>query len=77
MAMVVLPLSALVPGGIKPTDHRHHIINDGTCSRCRRSLREDDVPLMCWIGEGGADMLIYCEDCTRMPRDDSRNGPDD
>lgn len=54
-------ISDFVPGGIRPTDHVHIRINDGTCSRCRREVG-DDVPLMLWIG-AGENMLIYCRTC--------------
>jgi hypothetical protein len=52
----------MIPGGIKPTDHWHRGTNDGTCSRCRAAIAEDEVPLMLWT-EDGADMLIYCQKC--------------
>ncbi len=55
-------ITALVPGGILATDHWHRKTQDGTCSRCRRPLPEQDVPLMLW-SESGDDMLIYCERC--------------
>lgn len=60
--MTIVPIDALVPGGIKPTDHWHRITNDGTCSRCRREIPDDEVPLMFW-SDDGQDMLIYCEPC--------------
>lgn len=57
-----IPVEALVPGGIRPTDFVHHITNDGTCSRCRKPIAEAEVPLMLWPSDGD-DMLIYCESC--------------
>jgi hypothetical protein len=59
-------LAAMIPGGIKPTDHWHIRLNDGTCSRCRKEVPDDDVPLMLFgaaDNEGDCDMLIYCEAC--------------
>ena len=55
-------LHALIPGGVKITDLWHHNTNDSTCSRCRTSITDHEVPLMLWANEG-ADMLIYCEVC--------------
>lgn len=49
-----------VPGGILATDHWHIGRNDGTCSRCRKPVPDDDVPLRLWK-RGGHDMLTYCE----------------
>lgn len=60
-----LYVSALVPGGIKPTDYMHENTNDGTCSRCRKAVREEQVPIILWA-DGGGDMWIYCEDCLGM-----------
>ena len=57
-----LSIFAIVPGGLKPTDHWHRMTNDNTCSRCRAPVSDDDVPLMLW-SEDGNDMLIYCEAC--------------
>jgi hypothetical protein len=54
--------AAWLSGGIKTTDHWHRKTNDRTCSRCRREVPEDDVPLMVWSPDGH-DMLIYCERC--------------
>jgi hypothetical protein len=56
-----------VPGGIKPTDHWHRKTNDGTCSRCRALVPEDEVPLMMWSPDG-QDMLIFCESCLGIGR---------
>jgi hypothetical protein len=56
-------IEALVPGGIKPTDHWHIKTNDDTCSRCRKEVPDEHVPLMLFRGQHGEDMLIYCEDC--------------
>lgn len=56
-------LEQLVPGGIKPTDFVHRVINDHSCSRCRKPIDlVEAVPLMLWLGDGD-DMLIYCEAC--------------
>lgn len=57
-------IDALVPGGILATDHVHVHTNDGTCSRCRREVPDDDVPLMLWTDAAGERMLIYCQRCT-------------
>jgi hypothetical protein len=58
-----LTLDAMIPGGIRTTDHVHHVTNDGTCSRCRKAPAEEEVPLMLWFN-ANTDMLIYCETCT-------------
>ncbi len=60
--MATVPVDAFVPGGIRPTDHWRRGTNDGTCSRCRREVPDDEVPLMFWSADGH-DMLIYCEMC--------------
>ncbi len=60
--MTTVPIEAFVPGGLRSTDHWHRGINDGTCSRCRREVPDDEVPLMFWSPDG-EDMLIYCELC--------------
>jgi hypothetical protein len=54
--------ATIIPGGIRPSDHWHRRTNDGTCSRCRREVPEDDVPLLLWRNDGH-DMLAYCERC--------------
>ena len=55
-------LEHFVPGGILPDDHWHILISDDTCSRCRKPIPEDQVPLMLWSGDGSR-MLSYCETC--------------
>jgi hypothetical protein len=54
----------IIPGGILPTDHWHHVTNDDTCSRCRKPVPEGEVPLMLWRNNGD-DLLIYCEKCLK------------
>lgn len=58
-----LSIESFVPGGVLPDDHVHHVTNDGTCSRCREVVPDDQVPLMVWFGRDGEDMLAYCEVC--------------
>lgn len=55
-------IEQLIPGGILPTDHWHIGTNDDTCSRCRRPIHEDEVPLMLW-DDSRENMLIYCTTC--------------
>ena len=57
-----IDIAHLVPMGILPTDHWHRGKNDDTCSRCRREIGEDEVPLLLWANDGH-DMLIFCEAC--------------
>ena len=45
-------------------DHVHYKTSDETCSRCRRKLLEDEVPLRFWPESNTDYMLIYCEDCS-------------
>lgn len=59
----------VIPGGIKTTDHWHRGTNDNTCSRCRKDVPEEDVPLMLWANDG-EDMLIYCGECAGWDRAD-------
>ena len=63
MSSPEISIDQLVPGGIRPDDHWHHSTYDDTCSRCRQPIAEDEVPLLIWRGEDGADMLSYCPTC--------------
>jgi hypothetical protein len=59
-----IAIEDLVPGGILPTDHLHVGVNEGRCSRRRKEVNEDEVPLMLWPqNDGGHSMLIYCPRC--------------
>lgn len=58
-----IPVDALIPGGIRATDFIHIRTNDGTCSRCRKEVPDEQVPLMLWLPPNSKRMLIYCEDC--------------
>lgn len=49
---------------IKPSDHVNYMTSDEKCSRCRREIREDEVPLRLWSQKDSNYMWIYCEDCT-------------
>ena len=67
--------SGFLDGGIRVNDHLHVGTYDETCSRCRRAIREDEVPLMLWINQAH-DMYAYCTDCDGMtpiqgPREES------
>lgn len=63
---------AIIPGGIKPTDHIHVVTYDGTCSRCRKAIQEDEVPLLLWIPPKGNLMLAYCNACMGWDTPDMR-----
>lgn len=56
--------SDLVPGGIKPDDHWHVGFDDGTCSRCRSPIPDNNVPLRLFRDD---DQLVYCETCCGVP----------
>lgn len=71
--MAHLTYANVIPGGIKPTDFWHRGTNDDTCSRCRKEVPEDDVPIMLWANDG-EDMLIFCEACCGIEK---RPEPDD
>ena len=60
---LVIPIDALIPGGILESDHAHVGTSDETCSRCRRPIRDDEVPLRCREGDGTV-KWIYCDDCS-------------
>ena len=64
---LVIPDSALIPGGVLESDHAHVGSSDETCSRCRRPIRDDEVPLRCWEGDGTV-MWIYCGGCSGFLR---------
>ena len=70
--MAQVHLTEIIPGGILPTDHWHRVTDDGTCSRCRQSVPDEDVPLRLWQNNG-SDMLTYCEAClgVEKPTDDA------
>lgn len=55
-------IKEIVPGGIRHSDRLHVETNDGTCSRCRRTLEPGEVPLMLWLRDG-EDMYIFCGRC--------------
>jgi hypothetical protein len=55
-------IEELVPGGILTTDHLHVGTYDETCSRCRKPIPEEQVPLLIWTNNGD-DMRSYCCDC--------------
>lgn len=57
-------ITSIIPGGIKPTDFCHKETNDNTCSRCRRAIREDEIPITLWRDSDPNDMWIFCNDCT-------------
>ena len=65
----------LVPGGVLPTDFCHVKTFDETCSRCRKAIPEDDIPLLLWIGDG-ENMYAYCRDCNGFDDTDPPT-PDD
>ena len=56
-----IALDAVVPGGIWPIDHDPGY--DETCSRCRRAIPEDEIPLLLWLPPDQTRMLAYCERC--------------
>lgn len=58
--------SDLIPGGIKHDDHWHIGIDDGTCSRCRKPVPDNNVPLRLFSPDGN-DQLVYCEPCCGVP----------
>ena len=51
---------------ILPTDHVHVDTFDETCSRCRKTIAEGDVPLLAWLPPDGKKMLAYCTACTAL-----------
>ena len=59
---MMIDIASIVPGGIRASDHVHVGTNDGACSRCRRPIREDEVPIQLFI-DNGHRMLIYCNGC--------------
>jgi len=59
-------MSDLVAGGILPTDVWHIDTHDGTCSRCRASIPQDQVPLLLWDGDDTNRMLAFCRRCTNF-----------
>lgn len=59
---MAISIEELIPGGILPTDHRDVGLYDETCSRCRKPIPEEQVPLQMWLNNG-EDMYSYCCDC--------------
>ena len=76
----------LLKVNVLPTDKIYYMTSENICSRCRRKLREDEVPLMFWPeppeGERYTDhgrdwLLIYCNDCIEgvlQPVNDDKEG---
>jgi len=52
-----------IPGGITASDHCHEKTNDNTCSRCRRKIHDDEVPILLWSQKDNNRMWIFCNDC--------------
>lgn len=48
---------------IRKWHHRHYITSDDTCSRCRRKIADDEIPLRFWPKSDRNYMLIYCDAC--------------
>ena len=57
-----IAIGEIIPGGILPTDFVHCPGYDQTCSRCRKPISEDEIPLLLWLGDGDR-MLSYCGEC--------------
>lgn len=53
-----------IKANILPTDFVHYMTSDDTCSRCRRAIDEDEVPLRFWPASDTNKMLVYCEACS-------------
>lgn len=47
---------------IKESDHVNYMTSDEKCSRCRKDIDEDEVPLRLWAQDPNY-MWIYCESC--------------
>ena len=48
---------------ISPNDYVNYKTDDGKCSRCRKEIREDEVPLRLWSLLDPNIMMTYCESC--------------
>ena len=59
-------IEKVIPGGILPTDHAHRVTVDGTCSRCRREIDDDEVPIMLWTDDDT--LWMYCNGCDALTR---------
>lgn len=68
MTRAPLVIADVVPGGVRSTDFVHRVTNDSTCSRCRKVVPDEEVPVLIWFGDDGEDMLIYCEGCCAGPQ---------
>lgn len=66
----MITLEQLIPGGILETDHWHIGTYDETCSRCRQSIPDHQVPLSLYQGDN---MLSYCEPCCGVPTVETEN----
>lgn len=68
--MAEAPLTNLPFGGIRKTDVLFVETHDGTCSRCREEIAEDEVPLLLWPNPeetGGELMYAFCTRCAFDP----------
>lgn len=50
---------------IKQSDHINFETSDELCSRCRKPVRDDQVPLRVWSHDG-KHMRIYCQCCSQL-----------
>ena len=66
----------LIPGGILASDYLHKKTFDNTCSRCRKKIAEDDVPLILFHAKG-EDLYAYCRDCNGFDDVDPENDSED
>ena len=49
---------------IAPDDHINYMTSDNKCSRCRRDIQDDEVPLRLWPESDTNFMYVYCEECS-------------
>jgi hypothetical protein len=58
-----IDITDVLPGGLLASDYLHVKTNDGTCSRCRKEIRDNRQPsLILWVGRG-ENMYVFCAEC--------------
>ena len=50
---------------ILPDDHLNYMTSDEKCSRCRKDIKDGDVPLRLWPESDTNFMYIYCDGCSK------------
>jgi len=67
MSEITYPSPLIPGGGVKDTDFLHNGWYDETCSRCRKPIPDEEIPLLVWL-ENRNKMYSYCAECMGWDR---------